>query len=119
MRRTWRGPMRKWLSQHPFLVLGLCTLLLFVAVEALRIQRALDASQRLAVPLRVLIIPMYLVWLAFTMANVAVWGPSGLCGPLSFLLYGLQLIAGLLPYLVADYFVRRWRCAKARRHVAA
>jgi hypothetical protein len=64
--------MRRWLWQHPFLSLGLCTLLLFFAVEALQAQGATDATQRLAGPMRVLIIPMYLVWLLFTMLNVSI-----------------------------------------------
>ena len=53
--------MRRWLWQHPFLALGLCTLLLFLAVEALQAQGATGAAQRLAGPMRTLIIPPRLV----------------------------------------------------------
>jgi hypothetical protein len=110
--------MRRWLWRHPFLALGLCTLLLFLAVEALQAQGATGAAQRLAGPMRTLIIPMYLVWLLFTMLNVSIWGPGGQVGPLGILLYCLQLIGGLVPYLVADYLLHRWRHAKARYHLA-
>ena len=111
--------MRKGLRQHPFLVLGLATLLLFVTVEFLRMQGAADASQRLAAPLRLLILPMYLVWLAFTLLNVALWGAAGVASPVSILFYSLQLIGGLGPYVTADTLLRRWRAAKARRQRAA
>jgi hypothetical protein len=111
--------MRKWLRQHPFLALGLSTLLLFVTVELLRLQGAADASQRLAAPLQWLIIPMYLVWLTFTLLNVAIWGAAGVAGPVSILFYSLQLIGGLVPYVTADTLLRRWRPATARRHRAA
>jgi hypothetical protein len=111
--------MRKWLRQHPFLALGLATLLLLVTVELLRIQGAADASQRLAAPLRFLIIPMYLVWLALTMLTVALWGAAGVAGPVSVLFSSLQLLGGLVPYVTADTLLRRWRQAKARRHLAA
>ena len=109
--------MARWLWQHPFLALGLCTLLLFFAVEALQAEGATGAAQLLARPMRVLIIPMYLVWLLFTMVNVAIWGSGGQVGPLGILLYCLQFSGGLVPYLVADYLLRRWRHAKARHHL--
>ena len=110
--------MREWLWQHPFLSLGLCTLLLFFAVEALQAQGATDVAQPLSGPMRMLIIPMYLVWLLFMMLNVSIWGSGGQVGPLGILLYCLQLISGLVPYLVADYLLHRWRHAKARYHLA-
>ena len=111
--------MRKWLLGHPFLALGLGTLLLLFAVETLRARGAVEASQLLAVPLRLLIIPMYLVWLGFTMLNVAVAGTDGLGGPLGMLFYGVQLLFGLAPYIGGDYLLRRWREAQSRRHLAA
>ena len=49
--------MRRWLWQHPFLALGLCTLLLFLAVEALQAQGATGAAQRLAGPMRTSLSP--------------------------------------------------------------
>ncbi|MGH7713273.1 MAG: hypothetical protein ACREOG_18440, partial [Gemmatimonadaceae bacterium] len=81
------GLVATWLRRHPFLLLGLLTLLLFFAVETLRERGALEASLRLAVPLRVLIIPMYLVWLAFTMLNVALAGGAGFGGVAGTLFY--------------------------------
>jgi hypothetical protein len=106
--------MHRWLWQHQFLIIGLCTLLLFFAVEALQAQGATDVAQRLAGPMRVLIIPMYVVWLLFTMLNVSIWGPGAQVAPLSILVYCLQLTGGLVPYLVADYLLHRWLHAKAR-----
>ena len=112
--------MRRWLLRHPFLALGLATLLLFFAVETLRSHGAVLASQRLAVPLRVLIIPMYLVWLGFTILHVAIAGPSGIQNSfLRWALYVLQLAGGLAPYALADYLLRRWRDASTRHHLAA
>jgi hypothetical protein len=111
--------MRNWRRQHPFLVLGLATLLLLVTVELLRIQGAADASQCLATPLRWLMIPMYLVWLALTMLTVALWGAAGVAGLGSVLFSSLQLLGGLVPYVTADTLLRRWRQAKARRQLAA
>ena len=111
--------MRKWLKQHPFLILGLATLLLFLAVEALRALGAAEASARLAVPMRVLIIPMYAVWLGFTILGVTVAGPEGLPGLLGTLFFGVQLVCGLAPYIGADYLLRRWRDSRLRSHLAA
>ena len=111
--------MLRWLRHHPFLALGLLTLLLFFTVETLRMQGAMNASQLLARPVRILIIPMYVVWLGFTMLHVALAGPGGFPGPMSWLLYTLQLVAALAPYALADYLLRRWRSATTRRQLAA
>jgi hypothetical protein len=53
------------------------------------------------------------------MLNVAIWGAAGVSGPVSVLFYSLQLLGGLVPYVTADTLLRRWRQAKARRHLAA
>jgi hypothetical protein len=111
--------MRRWLWRHPFLAFGLCTLLLFFAVEALRAEGATEAARRLTVPLRRLIIPMYLVWLVFTMLYVATWGPGAQLHPLGLILSGFQFIAGLAPYVAADHLLQRWRTARTRSRRAA
>jgi len=111
--------MRRWLKQHPFLILGVGTLLLFAAVETLRAFGAVEASLRLALPMRVLIIPMYLVWLGLAVLGVTVAGADGLAGPLGTLFWGTQLLCGLAPYIAGDYLLRRWRDAHSGRHRAA
>ena len=93
------------------------TLLLFFVVDALQAEGATGAAQLLAGPMRVLIIRVYLVWLLFTMINVGIWGSGGHVEPLA-ILYCLQFSAGLVPYLVADYLLSRWRHAKGRRDLA-
>jgi len=100
---------RTWLKQNPFLTLGCFTLMLFLLVEALQRQDAVVASERLAGLMRVLIIPMYLVWLVVTIITVALAGPDGLPGLFGWLLRALQFAVGLAPYVLADYFLRRWR----------
>ena len=111
--------MRNWLRQHPFLTLGLCTLLLFFTVETLRSQGAVAASERLAGPLRVLFIPMYLVWLGITMLHAALAGPTGAPGAWRWIVAALQVALGLAPYILADYLLRRWRAYSHRRKLAA
>jgi hypothetical protein len=101
--------MPNWLRQHPFLTLGLFTLLLFFSAETLWSQGAVVASERLAGPLRVLFIPMYLVWLAITMLHVALAGPSGAPGAWRWVVAALQVALGLAPYVLADDLLRRWR----------
>jgi hypothetical protein len=111
--------MRNWIRQHPFLTLGLCTLLLFFTAETLRSQGAVAASERLAVPLRVLAIPMYLIWFAIVMLDVALAGPNGALGASRWLVAAVQIALGLAPYILADYLLRRWRANRHRRKLAA
>jgi len=51
------------IRRHPFLLLGLVTLAWFFGVEALNRAGLAQAVAAAAPPLRVLIIPMYVVWL--------------------------------------------------------
>jgi hypothetical protein len=111
--------MRRWLWRHPFLTVGLVTLLLFFVVEGLRDRGATQAAQQLAVPLRFLIIPMYLVWLPLTMLYVALWGPGAASPHLGVAWAILQFIAGLVPYVAADYLLHRWRNPRPQRHLVA
>lgn len=105
--------MRRSVGPHPFLIVGLLTLVLFLTVGVLSRIGATDVVRVLAWPLRPLIIPMYLVWLLFTMLLVAILGPDAPAAPLAMVLWGLSLVAGLVPYLAADYLLRRWRRARA------
>jgi hypothetical protein len=61
---------------------------------------------------------MYLVWLPFTMLNVAVAGPGGPPGAVGYLIWICGLAAGLAPYAVADSLVARWRRAHGHRDAA-
>lgn len=99
----------RWLLRHPFLVLGLLTLALFFGVEALRAEGAVGIAEQLAVPLRIIIIPMYLVWLGLTMAYVALFGPEPPGSLVRLLWAAIQFTGGLFPYLAADYLLSRVR----------
>lgn len=107
-----RSFLGRWLLRHPFFALGLLTLALFLGVEALRVQGAIGAAEQLAVPLRIIIVPMYLVWLGLTMAYVALLGPESPGTILRIAWAALQFTGGLVPYLAADYLL-----ARARRHI--
>lgn len=63
--------------------------------------------------IRVLIVPMYLVWIVIAIAQGAIVGPAGLPGPLRAIVSGISMLAGLAPYAVADYLLGRWRRARA------
>ena len=57
--------------------------------------------------LRVLIVPMYVVWLAFTVAQVAIAGPEPTA--MSSYFRVASLIIGLAPYALFDRLIHRWR----------
>jgi hypothetical protein len=107
--------MRYVLRRHLFLLIGLLTLCLFFLVAVLDRVGKSEAAHALAGPMRVLIVPMYLFWMAITMVLVAVFGPVGLPGPLGVAVSGVSLALGLTPYLFADYLLDRWRQAAARK----
>lgn len=103
------------LQQHPFLLLGLTTLGLFFLVEALA-RNGLDrAAATAAVPMRFLILPMYVIWLVFTMAQVYL-SSAGSPNWVLELLYIVGLTVGLLPYFLADRLLARWRRGRLLRH---
>jgi hypothetical protein len=108
------GKMRYVFHRHLFLLIGLLTLSLFFLVAGLDRVGESETAHALAGPMRVLIVPMYLVWMVITMALVAVFGPVGLPGPLGFIVSGAALPLGLTPYVFADYFLDRCRQAAAR-----
>jgi hypothetical protein len=98
-----------FVRRHPFLLLGLLALSLFFGVEALARTGHANAAAAASGPLRVLILPMYVVWLPFTVINGAVAGPDGSPEALARLIWICGLIAGLVPYALADYLLVRWR----------
>jgi hypothetical protein len=101
-----------FIRRHPFLLLGLLTLTLFFAVEALNRAGYTQVAAAAAAPLRVLIVPMYVVWLPFTMLNAALIGPDGTPSAVAPLIWTCGLVAGLGPYVLVDYLLaldRRWR----------
>jgi hypothetical protein len=106
---------RKSLRQHVLLLIGLLSLGLFFLVAGLEGAGKSEAAHALAGPMRVLIVPMYLVWLAISMAEAAIAGPVGLPGPLRAVVSGVSLVLGLAPYAVADYVLERWRRAATRK----
>ena len=106
------------IRRHPFLLLGLVTLAWFFGVEALNRAGLAQAVAAAAPPLRMLIIPMYVVWLPFTMLNVALAGPGGVPSTIARLIWICGLAAGLAPYALADHLLGRWRRSRGHRDPA-
>jgi hypothetical protein len=105
--------LRRILASHPFLLLGLVTYGLFLTVEAVAEDGPTGPTKPFPMPvLRVLIIPMYFGWLLVTIAAVAVLGPHWHPAARR-VVWVLQIVAGFVPYLLADALLR-WR----RRSVA-
>jgi hypothetical protein len=127
---------RRLLRRHLFLGIGLATLLLLYAVASMdrrveynaaatlpypsagaaqEVQQAPSATARvmLAGVMRVLIVPIYLVWMLIAMLLVAAEGPHGLPQPLATVVSGVSIVAGLAPYALADYVVERVRRRRA------
>lgn len=102
------------LHRHPFLLLGVFTLFLFFLVAGLDHVDEPGIGRILAAGMRVLIVPMYLVWLLFTMAQVAMAGPGGLPAPLAMITGCVAAILGLAPYALADYALNRRRKRRSR-----
>lgn len=107
--------MRHVFHRHLFLLIGLFTLCLFFLVAGLDSLGKRDAAQALAVPMRILIVPIYLVWWVMSMVLAAVFGPAGPPGPLGIVVSGVTFALGLTPYLLADFVLHRWRQAVARK----
>jgi hypothetical protein len=92
--------MQYLLRRHVFLLIGLLTLGLFFVVAGIDAPDAGPATHALAVLMRILIVPMYLVWMLFAIAV-----HTGLPPVFS----GIGLIAGLVPYILADWVLQRMR----------
>ena len=101
--------MRHLLRHHLFLLIGVLTLNLFFLVAGLDRAGKVEMAHALAGPMRVLIVPMYLVWLLLTMAQVAIAGPVPLPAPLAVMVWGINMVAGLAPYALVDYVLGRLR----------
>jgi hypothetical protein len=96
-----------------FLLAGVLTLCLFFLVAGLDHVDEPGIAHTLAGAMRILIVPMYLVWLLFTLALVAIAGPAG--PPPSAAIIGcVAMVAGLAPYALADYALNRRRRKRSR-----
>lgn len=101
--------------RHLFFLIGLITLCLFFLVEGLDSAGKGETAHALAGHTHVLIVPMYLVWLVITMAEVWIFGPARLSSPFAVVISGIKLVAGLAPYAFADYVIDWWRKAASRK----
>lgn len=72
-------------------------------------------ARTLAGPMRVLIVPMYLVWMLISIVQVALAGPRGLPQPLGALVSVFSMVAGLAPYALLDYILACVSRARSRR----
>ena len=106
--------MRHLLGRHLFLLIGVLTLNLFFLVAGLDRAGKVEMAHALAVPMRVLIVPVYLVWLLLTMARVAIAGTLRLPAPLEAIVWGINMVAGLAPYALVDYVLDRISRAATR-----
>ncbi len=106
--------MRHLLHRHLFLLIGVLTLNLFFLVAGLDRAGKVEIAHALAVPMRVLIVPMYLVWLLLTMAQVSIAGPVPLPAPFAAIVWCIDMVAGLAPYALVDYVLHRLRRAGTR-----
>jgi hypothetical protein len=109
------GSVRYVLRRHLFLLIGLLTLGIFFLVAGLDRTGKSETAAALAGPMRLLIVPMYLVWMVFTMALVALFGPRGIPGPLGVAVSFIGFAAGLAPYVLVDYLLQRRRRSAARK----
>jgi hypothetical protein len=94
-----------------FLFIGVLSLSLFFLVAGLERAGKAGVAQAIAGPMRVLIVPIYLVWMLMAIAQVAVAGPHGLPRPIAMIVSGFSMVAGLAPYALVDYLLDRLRRA--------
>jgi hypothetical protein len=107
-----------WVPRHGFLLIGILTLFLLLLVSGLERTGELRTAHMLAMPLRILVAPMYLMWMLWTVAQVAIAGRVGLPQPLASTLLDFGLLAGLAPYALADCILGLWSRRKATRSSA-
>jgi hypothetical protein len=100
---------RHLLRRHLFLLIGVLTLNFFFLVARLDRAGKVEIAHALVVPMRVLIVPMYFVWLLLTMAQVAIAGPAPLPAPFAVIVWCIDMVAGLAPYALVDYVLHRLR----------
>lgn len=129
--------MRKVLRRHLFLCIGVVSLSLFFLAAALNPVVEYTAAQTLPYPasgaaqqvkevpspsmretlaagVRVLIMPIYLVWMLIVVVQVAMAGPHGLPQWLASVVWGFSMVAGLAPYALVDYILDRVRRTRSR-----
>ena len=109
------GKIRYVFRRRLFWLIGLLTLCLFFLVAGLDRAGKSETAHALAGPMRVLIVPMYLVWMVMTIAQVAIVGPVGLPGLFGAVVSGISFAAGLAPYAFADYVLDRCRQAATQK----
>jgi hypothetical protein len=100
---------RHLVRRHLFLLIGVLTLNLFFLEAGLDRAGKVGMAHALAGPMRVLIVPVYFVWLLLTMAQVAIAAPVPLPAPFTVIVWCLDMIAGLAPYALVDYLLNRLR----------
>jgi len=101
------------IHRHGFLLIGMFTLCVLLLVSFLE-RTGEIRNNTLPMPLRILIAPMYLTWMLWTVIQVAVVGPVGVPQPLASILSGIGLVAGLAPYALADYILDLWHRQKLK-----
>ena len=100
-------------KSHPFLLLGLLTYAMFLAVEALPDESHDSPLAQAAMPVaRLIIIPMYLGWLLVTIVSVQILGadPSAAARRV---IRSLHVAAGFAPYALADILLRWYRSLRS------
>ena len=105
--------MRQVLWRHAFLLFGIVTLCLFFPVAALD-QAGVGYVHALAVTLRVLIVPIYLVWFLLTIMNAAI--SHVLPAPFLTLVSVATMFSCLAPYALFDYWLDRRRRRRTHTH---
>ncbi|HTS64397.1 MAG TPA: hypothetical protein VMH28_20380 [Candidatus Acidoferrales bacterium] len=107
--------MRHVLHRHLFLSIGVLSLALFFVVAGLDGAGKTNLAQILGGPMRLLIIPIYLVWMLIAILQVAIAGPEGLPQPFAMLMWIFSMVAGLTPYALLDYLLHCLRRRALRR----
>jgi hypothetical protein len=100
---------RYMLRRLLFFLIGFLTLDLFFLVAALGRTGKTELAAALAIPMRILIVPMYVFWLLATMPIVALDKHVALSGLVRGILSGISMVAGFAPYVLADYIRARLR----------
>jgi hypothetical protein len=94
---------------------GVLSLGLFFIVTAFDRAGKAEIANALAVPMRILIVPIYIVWLPLTMAQVAIARRGALPAPIAMIVWVIDMVTGLAPYALADYVLERLRRTRSRK----
>ncbi len=87
--------MKGWLKRHPFLILGLLTLALFFIMQSTQGRFTPDTQNAMSKGFAVIVLPMYLMWVLVYLLTSGDFEK----GPV---ISVLMMLAGLVPYLLAD-----------------